>query len=119
MNIQSMTIGFIGLGRMGSPMAQNLLKAGYSVKVYDIDPEKITALVELGAQSAVSPANAVSGVEVAISMILDDAVLDAIALGPDGILPAAQKTPICNAWAFSGHWATVSIISGRVKRQYI
>ncbi|MDK1030249.1 MAG: NAD(P)-binding domain-containing protein, partial [Anaerolineae bacterium] len=42
-----MTIGFIGLGRMGSPMAQNLLKAGYSLKVYDIDPEKITALVEL------------------------------------------------------------------------
>lgn len=91
MNIQSMTIGFIGLGRMGSPMAQNLLKAGYSLKVYDIDPEKITALVELGARAAVSPADAVTGVEVAISMILDDAVLDAVALGADGILPAARS----------------------------
>jgi len=90
MNIQSMAIGFIGLGRMGSPMAQNLLKTGYSLKVYDIDPNKITALVELGARAAVSPADAVSGVEVAISMILDDAVLDAVALGVDGILPAAR-----------------------------
>ncbi len=90
MNTQTMTIGFIGLGRMGSPMAQNLLKAGYLVKVYDIVAENITTLVELGAQAAVSPADAVSGAEVVISMILDDAVLETVALGADGILAAAR-----------------------------
>ncbi len=90
MNTQTMTIGFIGLGRMGTPMVQNLLKAGYSLKVYDIVPENIMSLVELGARAAVSPADAVTGAEVVISMILDDAVLEAIALGPEGILAAAR-----------------------------
>lgn len=85
-----MTIGFIGLGRMGTPMVQNLLKAGYAPKVYDIIPEKITALVELGAQAATSPADAATGVGVVISMILDDAALETVALGPDGIMGAAR-----------------------------
>lgn len=90
MNTHTKTIGFIGLGRMGTPMVQNLLKAGYSPKVYDIIPEKTAALVELGAQAAASPADAAAGVEVVISMILDDAALDTVALGPDGILTAAR-----------------------------
>jgi len=90
MNRQRMSIGFIGLGRMGTPMVQNLLKAGYSLKVYDIIPEKITPLVALGAHMADSPADAVAGAEVVISMILDDAVLEKVALGADGILAAAR-----------------------------
>lgn len=90
MNTQTITIGFIGLGRMGTPMVQNLLKAGYSLKVYDIVAEKIAALVELGAQAAVSPSDAATGVGVVISMILDDAILDVVALGSDGILSAAR-----------------------------
>ena len=72
MNTQTMTIGFIGLGRMGTPMVQNLLKAGYLLKVYDIVPEKITALVELGARAADSPADAVIGVEVGVFCISPD-----------------------------------------------
>jgi 3-hydroxyisobutyrate dehydrogenase-like beta-hydroxyacid dehydrogenase len=75
---------------MGTPMVQNLLKAGFAPKVYDIIPEKITALVELGAQAATSPADAATGVGVVISMILDDAALEAVALGPNGIMAAAQ-----------------------------
>jgi 3-hydroxyisobutyrate dehydrogenase-like beta-hydroxyacid dehydrogenase len=90
MNRQKMSIGFIGLGRMGTPMAQNLLKAGYSLKVYDIIPEKITPLVALGAHMANSPANAVVETKLVISMILDDANLETVALGADGILAAAR-----------------------------
>jgi 2-hydroxy-3-oxopropionate reductase len=44
-------IGFIGLGIMGSPMAKNLLKAGYLLTVYDIVPEKIDDVVRAGAQA--------------------------------------------------------------------
>jgi len=83
-------VGFIGLGRMGTPMVRNLLQAGYSLKVYDLVAEKMTALLEAGAQAAGSPADAASGADVVISMILDDAVLDQVALGADGILAAAQ-----------------------------
>ena len=46
------TIGMVGLGAMGAPMARNLLKAGHSLKVYDIAEAAVQALVAEGAQSA-------------------------------------------------------------------
>ena len=49
-----MQVGFIGLGRMGSGLARNLLKAGYSLHVYDINTQAVASLVALGAQSASS-----------------------------------------------------------------
>ncbi len=47
-------IGFIGLGVMGKPMAKNLLKAGYALKVYDIVPEPVKEVVAAGAQEGTS-----------------------------------------------------------------
>lgn len=108
MNVQKETIGFIGLGRMGTPMAQNLLKAGYSLKVYDIIPEKITALVENGALAADSPADVATEVQVVISMILDDAALEAIVFAPDGIFSAAQSGII---------YADMSTVSPMISKQ--
>ncbi|MBP7693376.1 MAG: NAD(P)-binding domain-containing protein, partial [Anaerolineales bacterium] len=75
-------IGFIGLGRMGQPMARNLLRAGFALQVYDTLPDRVAALAEHGAQPAGSPAEAAAGADLIISMILDDAVLEAVALGP-------------------------------------
>ena len=63
------TIAFIGLGNMGGPMAANLVKAGYDVKVYDLVADAVAALTEQGARAASSPQDAVRGAEVVITML--------------------------------------------------
>ena len=49
-----MNIGFIGLGHMGNPMARNLLKHGHTLKVFDVMPDLVKALTDLGAAHASS-----------------------------------------------------------------
>jgi 3-hydroxyisobutyrate dehydrogenase-like beta-hydroxyacid dehydrogenase len=80
-----MNIGFIGLGAMGSPMAENLLKAGHTVTAYNRTRARAEALTAKGAQVAATPAEACRG-DVVITMLADDAALEAVALGPGGIL---------------------------------
>lgn len=87
-------IGFVGLGRMGTPMTRNLLRAGFAVRVYDLLPERIDALAAEGAEVACSPGDAATGVDLVISMILDDAALEAVALAHDGILAGAAPGAI-------------------------
>jgi 3-hydroxyisobutyrate dehydrogenase-like beta-hydroxyacid dehydrogenase len=77
-----MKIGFIGLGRMGGHVAENLLKAGHSVTVWNRSPEPIAALVAKGAVAAKAPQDALQG-EAAFSMLSNDAVMREIGLaGP-------------------------------------
>ncbi|WP_027858226.1 3-hydroxyisobutyrate dehydrogenase [Marinobacterium jannaschii] len=63
------TIGFIGLGNMGGPMAANLVKAGHNVKVFDLSSDAIQKLVESGAQAAASAADAATDVEYLVTML--------------------------------------------------
>ena len=60
------TIGFIGLGNMGAPMAANLVKAGHRVAGYDINPAARDALVAAGGMAAASATEAAKGAEVVI-----------------------------------------------------
>ena len=69
-------IGFIGLGNMGAPMAVNLLKAGHSVKVYDLLPEHVEAAVSEGASSVASATDAVKDVEFVISMLPSGSIVE-------------------------------------------
>jgi 3-hydroxyisobutyrate dehydrogenase-like beta-hydroxyacid dehydrogenase len=79
------TIGFIGLGLLGLPMATNLLNAGYSLRVYNRTASKTDPLVAKGAYLASSPADtAISGGVVA-SIVWDDAALESIVTS-DGFL---------------------------------
>ncbi len=87
-------IGFVGLGRMGQPMVRNLLRAGFAVKVFDTLEDRIAELVEHGAQPAGSPADAAAESDLIISMILDDVVLETVALAPDGVLNGAHTGAI-------------------------
>jgi 3-hydroxyisobutyrate dehydrogenase-like beta-hydroxyacid dehydrogenase len=80
-----MDVGFIGLGHMGSGMASNLLKAGHAVTVYNRSPERAVALVAQGARAAGSVAEA-SGGEAVVTMLSDDAAVEAVTFGADGIL---------------------------------
>ena len=85
-----MQVGFIGLGNMGSGMAANLLKAGHALTVYNRTPAKAEALVVEGATLAKTPREAARG-DVIITMLADDAAVESVAFGPDGVL-AGLKT---------------------------
>ena len=62
-------IGFIGLGNMGAPMARNLLKAGHSLRVFDVVSTSVAELVQAGAQAATSAGDAAKGAEIVITML--------------------------------------------------
>jgi 3-hydroxyisobutyrate dehydrogenase-like beta-hydroxyacid dehydrogenase len=84
-------IGWIGLGKMGIPMSQNLLKKGYSVTVYNRTKEKTKALAGQGAKVADTPKAAASGADVIVSMISDDPALEALSYGPNGAFEGAKS----------------------------
>jgi 3-hydroxyisobutyrate dehydrogenase-like beta-hydroxyacid dehydrogenase len=88
-----MKLGFIGLGRMGSAMAGNLLKAGHEVSVFNRSPGKSASLIGRGAHEAATLA-AVSGGEVVITMLSDDEAVSDIALGKGGIIDNLPKGAI-------------------------
>jgi 3-hydroxyisobutyrate dehydrogenase len=83
-------VGFIGLGRMGRPMAANLLGAGLAVGVFNRTPSKCAPLRELGASVATSPAELARESEVLITMLADEAAVRAVVEGPDGLLDGAH-----------------------------
>jgi len=82
-------IGFIGLGIMGSPMAKNLLKAGYSLTVYDIVPGKIDDAVKAGAQAGSSNKEVAQKSDIVITMLPNSPEVKEAVLGADGVLDGA------------------------------
>lgn len=83
-------IGFVGLGIMGKPMAKNLLKAGYSLTVYDIVGEPVEELVTDGAARASSNKEVAANSDKIITMVPDSAESEMAILGPDGVLEGAR-----------------------------
>ncbi|NED96506.1 2-hydroxy-3-oxopropionate reductase [Phytoactinopolyspora alkaliphila] len=79
------TIGFIGLGVMGAPMAANLVAAGFDVTGYNRTPAKAEPLVEAGGSAAPSVADAVRGADVVITVLPDSPDVEAVVLGDDGV----------------------------------
>lgn len=79
-------IGFIGLGLMGEPMAQNLEKAGYPLVVFDIVKEKMTAFADRGAQAAASPSEVAANSDVILTMLPNSPDVEQAILGADGVL---------------------------------
>jgi len=85
MTQEKQVLGFIGLGAMGSPIAQVLLAKGYPLVVHDLDPEAVRCLVDLGAQSASSPREVASRAGTVLVSLPDlDATRD-VALGDAGL----------------------------------
>lgn len=84
------TIAFIGLGNMGGPMAANLLKAGYALRVFDLVPASVQAAVAAGAVAAGSAVEAVKGAKVVISMLPASRHVEGLYLGEGGILAAIE-----------------------------
>ena len=80
------TIGFVGLGAMGSRIAERLLDSGNQVYATNRTKSKAQALIDRGLKWRDTPRDVAAAAEVIFSMVTDDAALDAIASGPDGIL---------------------------------
>lgn len=87
------TIGFLGLGDLGLPIARNLLAAGYALKVYNRTASKAEPLVPLGVQQMFQPRDVLTRGGIVVSVVWDDAALESIVmsegfleqLGPSGI----------------------------------
>lgn len=87
-------IAYLGLGTMGSGMAANLLKAGYSVTVWNRTPERCASLVAQGANQADTPAKAVTDAEVVMYCLSNDDAVEDLVFGNDGILSAVHQGQI-------------------------
>ena len=84
-------IGFIGLGNMGLPMAQNLIKAGYHLQVYNRTSAKASALEQAAITVCKTPAEASANVQFVVSMLSEDEILTEAVCGGDGVLKTLAK----------------------------
>jgi 3-hydroxyisobutyrate dehydrogenase-like beta-hydroxyacid dehydrogenase len=80
-----MRVGFVGLGRMGQGMARRLLDAGHDVWVFDQFAKQAAPLTEAGAHAAGSVADLAARSEVVVTMLVEDAAVSYVALGPGGL----------------------------------
>jgi 2-hydroxy-3-oxopropionate reductase len=83
------TVGFVGLGIMGAPMAENLVKAGFDVAGYTRRPAGRDRLAAAGGRRADSVAEATRGADVVITMLPDSPDVESVVLGPDGVVANA------------------------------
>jgi 2-hydroxy-3-oxopropionate reductase len=83
-------LGFIGLGRMGAPMARRLLDAGYALTLFDTSEQALAPLLEQGAQRAASPAAVADAVEIALLSLPTPEIVLAVAGGPGGLIEGGK-----------------------------
>ena len=84
-------IGFIGLGIMGKPMSQHLIKAGYALTVLDRVPELQNEVVEAGAHTGASPKQVAESSDVIITMLPDSPDVEEVVLGKNGVLEGLRS----------------------------
>src|ERR1035441_5638060 len=88
---EAMHIGVAGLGAMGGNVAARLMEVGHLVTVWNRSPEKTKPLADAGAKVAATPAAVSAACEAVITMLTDDAAIDAVYNGPSGLLSGDVK----------------------------
>jgi 3-hydroxyisobutyrate dehydrogenase-like beta-hydroxyacid dehydrogenase len=88
--IRDQTVGFLGLGMMGAPMAANILKAGLPLVAYDVDSTKNDRIAALGAKIASGPADVAHRAQIVVSMVDTTAQAEEVIVGTNGIISAAS-----------------------------
>jgi 3-hydroxyisobutyrate dehydrogenase len=86
----TISVGFIGLGNMGNPMALNIIKKGYSVTVFDMNPETMHNLVAAGAKRASSAAEAIAGADVVLTSLPGSPEVEPFYLAAGGAIEKAK-----------------------------
>lgn len=105
-------VAFLGVGRMGAPIATNLAAAGHDLVLYNRTRSRATALAEqLGAEVAATPREAATGSDVAITMLADEAALRAVLDGEDGLLHGLPSGGIVIDMGTTGPAATSHLAS--------
>ena len=94
------TIGFIGLGIMGKPMAKHLINAGYPLVVYNRTARKAQELVAMGARQANSPKEVAENSEIIITMVADSPEVEQVILGPAGVIEGAKPGSVISRHEF-------------------
>lgn len=84
-------IAFIGLGNMGGPMAQNLLKHHFKVTVFDLNEEAVKQLTDQGAQAATSAVTAAQQADVVVTMLPNGDIVKSLYIGDKGLIQAANN----------------------------
>jgi 3-hydroxyisobutyrate dehydrogenase-like beta-hydroxyacid dehydrogenase len=88
--VKKMRIGFLGTGKMGSPMALRLLAAGHELRVWNRTEGRTEPLLREGAIAAGTPAEAELGADAVITMLFDDAAHEEVLFGPNGLMDALE-----------------------------
>ena len=83
------SVGFIGLGRMGKPMALNLVAAGFQVVVHSRSPDPVAEVTSAGASAAANPGQVASSANIVCTCLPDEMASEAVYLGEDGLLSTA------------------------------
>lgn len=109
------SIGFVGLGQMGRPMALNLLKGGHALRVFDLSTEAVAALTEAGAVATSGPADCAAGVDVLITMLPNGAIVQDALLGSGGALaalpPTATVVDMSTIHPFESDWIAKAVVA--------
>jgi 3-hydroxyisobutyrate dehydrogenase-like beta-hydroxyacid dehydrogenase len=103
-----MRIGFLGLGTMGEPIANNLRKAGHDLTVWNRTASKASHIVSKGGKLARTPRECASGRDLVFTCVGDDRALDAVLDGPDGALAGLGKGDVLVDMTTSGTRGTAS-----------
>src|SRR5512136_2876740 len=93
-----MRIAFIGLGRMGLPMAANLLKAGHTLTVWNRTRGRADELQTRGATVAASPSDAAAGAEMLITMLADDPAVERVVFADGALAAEPTRRPDRGPW---------------------
>jgi 3-hydroxyisobutyrate dehydrogenase-like beta-hydroxyacid dehydrogenase len=103
-----MKIAFLGLGKMGSPMARRLLEAGHQLTVWNRTPARTEMLVSQGAVVAATPAETARTADAVLTMLFDDAANEEVLFGPAGD-PSAGVLAALNPGALHIAFSTISV----------
>jgi 3-hydroxyisobutyrate dehydrogenase len=90
----AVSVGFIGVGNMGNPMAGNVLKAGFAMTVFDKNSQAMANLVQAGARSAASAAEVVERSEIVLTCLPASPDVEALYLEPGGLIERAKPATI-------------------------
>ncbi len=111
-----MKIAFIGLGHMGNPMARNLLKHGHTLKIFDVVPDLVKKLTDLGAEAATSAGACVKGVDAVITMLPSSPHVRSAYTGEHGVLAnVAAGTLLIDSSTIDPHTARDVAMDARAK----
>ena len=111
-----MKIGFLGLGTMGTPLANNLRKSGHTVTVWNRTAAKAEPLVKKGARRAVTPKDCASGQELVFLCLTDEKAVEAVLEGPDGVLAGLKAGDVLVDTSTAGTRSARSV-EARVKER--